>query len=78
MKPTKDTSDPDKYIVEIPLVGLNPKQLKDEFYSLLEDLKLDIDIQFAYFSGDEYLLAKDLDEKRLVSLSYDTFLHFMK
>ncbi|MEJ2046061.1 MAG: LysM peptidoglycan-binding domain-containing protein [Reinekea sp.] len=74
----QDTSDPDKYIVEIPLVGLNPKQLKDEFYSLLEDLKLDIDIQFAYFSGDEYLLAKDLDEKRLVSLSYDTFLHFMK
>ncbi|MEJ2046059.1 MAG: hypothetical protein P8X89_22615 [Reinekea sp.] len=76
----QDTSDPDKYTVEIPLAGLNPTQLKDEFYSLLEDPKLDIDIQFAYFADDddEYLLTKDLDEKRLISLSYDSFLHFMK
>ncbi|MEJ2074879.1 MAG: hypothetical protein P8X79_15605 [Reinekea sp.] len=48
-------------------VHLSLKDLRKIFTACIKDAELDIDIQFAYFGDDGYLLEKDLDEKRLVS-----------
>ncbi|AJQ94090.1 hypothetical protein [Gynuella sunshinyii] len=77
----QDAGDKNKYTVEIPLAGLNPKQIEDEFDSWLEDFELDIGIKFGYFEevdGDEYLLKTDLDDELNAKLDIEAYKPYMK
>ena len=76
----QDVSDKNKYIIEIPLAGLNPKQIQEEFDSWVEDNELEIGIKFGYFAevdGDEYLLKTDLDDEIFARLDIETYKPFM-
>ncbi|WP_428242766.1 hypothetical protein [Gynuella sp.] len=76
----RDAGDKNKYTVEIPLAGLNPKQIQEEFDSWLEGFELDIGIKFGYFEevdGDEYLLKKDLDDEIRAKLDMEAYKPFM-
>ncbi|AJQ94092.1 hypothetical Protein YC6258_02048 [Gynuella sunshinyii YC6258] len=76
----QDMSDKDKYLVEIPLAGLNPQQMQEEIESWLEDDELEIGIKFAYFSevdGDEYLLKTDLDDDIPARLDIEAYKPFL-
>ncbi|WP_428242771.1 LysM peptidoglycan-binding domain-containing protein [Gynuella sp.] len=76
----QDVADKNKYTVEIPLAGLNPKQIQEEFDSWLEDFELDIGIKFGYFEavdGDEYLLAEELDDQTTAKLDIEAYKPYM-